>query len=184
MGLTPRPGSRIRAVWALLGLALALGAAQAWQLQRLQHWNALLRSGAQPADPGLALPPELRFAQAAALAASGADELALNRYRALQDDTPLGLAARYNSANLLLRQGLVLRESRQPGQALAPIELAKEMYREVLRVDPEHWDARYNLERAQRLLPDPEAAGDTTPEPQRNAERAATTMRGYSPGQP
>ena len=54
----------------------------------------------------------------------------------------------------------------------------------MLRDDPQHWDARYNLERAQRLLPDPDDDEPEPPAPQRNAERAATTMRGYSPGLP
>ena len=64
------------------------------------------------------------------------------------------------------------------------IELAKESYREVLRHDPEDWAARYNLERAQRLVADPEEVDDEPPEARRSAERAATTMRGYSPGLP
>jgi mxaK protein len=64
------------------------------------------------------------------------------------------------------------------------IELAKETYREVLRHDPGHWSARYNLERAQRLLPDPEDDGEGPPAPPNQAERSATTMRGYSPGLP
>ena len=54
----------------------------------------------------------------------------------------------------------------------------------MLRIDPEHWDARYNLERAQRLLADPDEQEAEPAGPQRNAERAATTMRGYSPGLP
>jgi mxaK protein len=47
-----------------------------------------------------------------------------------------------------------------------------------------HWDARYNLERAQRLLPDPDDEDTTSVGLPRNRERAATTMRGYSPGLP
>ena len=46
------------------------------------------------------------------------------------------------------------------------------------------WAARYNLERAQRLVADPDEADDEPPESRRSAERAATTMRGYSPGLP
>ena len=128
--------------------------------------------------------PELRFAEAAALAASGSVDTALNRYRALQGDTPLGQAARYNAANLLLRQAIVVRAGPAPGQAIALIELAKESYREVLRRDPEQWPARYNLERAQRLLPDPDPSDDEATAPRKGAERAATTMRGFSPGLP
>ena len=126
----------------------------------------------------------MRFAAAHAQAASGAGDAALSRYGALQDDTPLGQAARYNAANLLMRQAIALRAGAQPGLALPLVELAKEHYREVLRRDPDDWNARYNLERAQRLVPDPDEADDTPVGPQRNAERAATTMRGHAPGLP
>jgi mxaK protein len=127
---------------------------------------------------------ELQFAQAVALAASGATDNAINRYGALAADTPLGRAARYNAANLLLRQAIELHSTRQPGQALALVELAKEGFREVLRQEPQHWAARYNLERAQRLVPDPEADADFANEAPAAAERSATTMRGYTPGLP
>ena len=185
MGLATRRRTR----WVLVVLTLAVLAAvfdaAAWW--RAAQTNALIASGQTIADaPGQ--PPELRFAQAHALAqahaASGAREAALNRYRALQADPRLGAAARFNSANLLVRQAIEVRESPQPGQAIALLELAKEYYRDVLREDPARWDARYNLERAQRLLPDPDEAEAGPPGEERNRERAVTTMRGYSPGLP
>lgn len=173
-----------RAVLVLLALVIVAAVAEAACTWRQQRWNGLIAAGKVPADDE-DVPVQAQFAQAHALAASGADEAALRRYRTLQGDSPLGQAARYNSANLLMRQALVVRAGAQPGQAIAFIELAKEMYRDVLRDDPQHWNARYNLERAQRLLPDPEEALDAAPpETKRDAERAATTMRGYSPGLP
>lgn len=181
MGLATRRRTRI----ALVLLAL-LGAAAAWDGMRLaqrERWNTQISHGDLPADqPGLA--PHLRFAHAARLAAAGQGDAALKVYRALQADPVLGQAARYNSGNLLLRQAAVLRAGEQPGQAVALIELAKENYRDLLRDDPGHWDARYNLERAQRLLPDPEEVDPSAASAPNNAERAATTMRGYSPGLP
>jgi len=174
---------RTRAVWVLLVLTLAAAAIDGARTWRQQRWNELIASGPLPAE-SRELPVQLQFAQAYAQAASGADEAALHRYRSLQGDSPLGQAARYNSANLLLRQALVVRAGTQPGTAIPLIELAKEFYRDVLRVDPQHWEARYNLERAQRLLADPDEVEAEPAGPQRNAERAATTMRGYSPGLP
>ena len=128
--------------------------------------------------------PEWQFAHAHALAARGRADAALQAYGRLAADPALGPAARFNAANLLLGQGQVLRAGAQPGQALALIELAKEGYRELLRADPAHWPARYNLERAQRLVPDPESTDDEPVALPRDAERAATTMRGDSPGLP
>jgi len=185
MGLATR--RRTRWVLALLALAVLAALADALVLWRAAQTNALIASGQTIVDaPGQ--PPELRFAQAYALAqaqaASGARESALNRYRALQGDPRLGPAARFNSANLLVRQAIEVRASTQPGQAIALLELAKEYYRDVLRDDPVQWDARYNLERAQRLLPDPDEDDGGPVGQERNRERAVTTMRGYSPGLP
>lgn len=184
MGLKrPTLRSLTRAAWAALALLGVAATVDATLLWRAHQVNRLIASGALPPEaPGQA--PELRFAQAHAQAASGALEPALNRYRALQQDGTVGQAARYNGANLLVRQALEVQASTQPGQAIALLELAKESYRELLRRDPGHWDARYNLERAQRLLPDPEAAEEPAAEAPRERERAATTMRAYSPGLP
>jgi mxaK protein len=170
----------------LVALAAAIDGALLWRTEQRNDTIAAAKPSADgsKATPELPELPELRFALAAAQAASGADEAALNAYTALHADTPLGQAARFNGANALLRQAIKVQAGAQPGQAIPLIELAKETLREVLRRDPSHWDARYNLERAQRLLPDADEA-DVTPEaPARSAERAATTMRAYSPGLP
>jgi len=172
----------VRVAWVLVGVVLIAAVVDTAQLVRERGWNAQIAAGVAAADAGA--PAQLRFAHAWALAASGAGDAALQRYGALQDDPALGQAARYNAANQLMRQAVVLRAGPQPGQALAFVELAKEHYRELLRRDPGHWDARYNLERAQRLVPDPDEAEPEPAAAQRNAERAVTTMRGFSPGLP
>jgi mxaK protein len=181
MGLTRRFATSL--AWWLLAALAALACVDAARLLRAERLNDRIAAGTPPPDEAEAV-PELRFAQAYALAAGGAGEAALNRYATLQANSALGQAARYNSANLLLRQGIALRAGAQSGQALALIELAKEGYRELLRGDPDDWAARYNLERAQRIVADPDPADDAPPDLKRNAERAATTMRGYSPGLP
>lgn len=181
MGLaTPRRTRVVFAALAVLVLVAGIDAARAWRLHRL---NALIASGPLQ-TPAVDAVPELQFAYAQALAASGAVDAALKHYQALQGDQRLRQAARYNSANLLLREAMRARAGPEPGQAIALVELAKELYRDVLRNDPGHWDARYNLERAQRLLPDPEEADADLAQEPRKAERAATTMRGFSPGLP
>ena len=113
MGLATQ--RRTRVVWGLLALLLAVAAVDAARTWRQQRWNAAIETGSPVSGPGTAAPPEMQFAQAYAQAASGASEEALNRYRALQGDSALGQAARYNSANLLLRQALEVRAGAQPG---------------------------------------------------------------------
>jgi mxaK protein len=195
-----------RAAWLALLLVTMAAAWDGWEWQRARQLNSLIKTGQVPAAAGG--PPELQFAQAVALAANGvtgaaagsangasgtsgtsgtsgsAIDSAVNRYGTLVADSPLGRAARYNAANLLLRQAIDLHNKQQAGQALAYVELAKEGFREVLRQEPTHWAARYNLERAQRLVPDPEADADFPNEAPAAAERSATTMRGYTPGLP
>jgi len=181
MGLISR--RLTRGVWLLLALTVVLTVVDGALWLRDQQRNAQIAGGTVPADESN-LPAPMRFAQAYALADSGSDDAALTLYGTLQGDTPIGQAARYNSANLLMRQAVALRAADRSGQALALIELAKEHYRQVLRHDPGHWDARYNLERAQRLVPDPDESEAEAAAASRSAERAATTMRGFSPGLP
>jgi mxaK protein len=181
MGMNPQ--RRTRAVLGLLAVIAVMAAIDGALTWRQHLWNESIVSGPLPAETK-DVPPQVRFAQANAQAESGADEAALHLYRSLEDDSPLGRAARYNSANLLMRQAVVVQAGAEPGKAIALIELAKESYRDVLRVDPQHWDARYNLERAQRLLPDPDEMDAAPPENRRDSERAATTVRGHSPGLP
>lgn len=181
MGLITR--GRMRAAWAVVAALAVAAAVDGARLVDAQRINAQLAEGV-PANLPADAPARLRFAHAQAQAAGGAEDAALREYGSLQEDAELGNAARYNAANLLMRQAIALREREQMGQSLALVELAKEHYREVLRRDPQDWPARYNLERAQRLVPDPEEGDEEAAGPRRNAERAVTTMRGFSPGLP
>ncbi|MDM0111842.1 MxaK protein [Variovorax sp. J22R133] len=178
-----RAQRRTRAALLVLAAAVVAAAVDGAWMWRQQRWNQAIVSGPLPAQVKDA-PPQVQFARAYAQAAEGNEESALNLYRSLEGDSPLGQAARYNSGNLLMRQAILVQAGPEPGKAIALIELAKEIYRDVLRDDPQHWDARYNLERAQRLLADPEEMETEPPDAKRNAERAPTTMRGYSPGLP
>jgi mxaK protein len=185
MGLSPGIATRGRTRAAVVVLAVLAAAAStdAWLLQRAGRWNAFVAdAGATP--PPAEAPAPVWFAHARALDAAGDREAALMQYRRLHSDAQVGPAARYNSANVLIRQALEVRAGDQPALAIPLIELAKETYRDVLRADPGHWAARYNLERAQRLLPDPVPADDEAGPPPRGAERAATTMRGVAQGMP
>jgi len=174
---------RTRAAVVALGLLAAAALVDGWLWQRSARWNALIAQGGTDPPPAGA-PAPVWFAHAHALDVAGDHDAALTQYRRLHADPTVGLAARYNSANVLIRQALEVRAGAQPALAIPLIELAKETYRDVLRADPGHWAARYNLERAQRLLPDPLPGDDEAGPPPRGAERAATTMRGVAQGMP
>lgn len=187
-----RPGWRRALPWLLLALALAGLGREALLAQQRRDWRLALDQGAVPAAAASATaaswqddaqPLVRRFAQAGALARAGQDEAALARYRSLYDDPLLGLPARFNAANLLLRRAVALREAGQADKAYPLVELAKEGYRQVLRQAPDHRPARYNLERAQRLNPEVDAESLEVVAPE-HAERAATTMRSVGQGLP
>jgi mxaK protein len=163
-------------------------AATAWADDAASAASAAAQAASTAADlpgqPGWLTdgsPPPWRFAQGMKLARAGDLDAALARYRSVFDDAALGNAARFNSANTLLREAVRLSATAAPGQALVMFELAKEGYRGVLRRDPSFWAARYNLERALLLQPDGVAVAA---EPAQQAERAATTMRSVSRGLP
>lgn len=185
--------------WAVLLLALAGLGREVWQararLALIAEVTAPVTSStaASASAPAPALdwlndgrPLLARHAQAMALAQAGQDEPALARYRSLYDnpdDPALGLLARYNAANVLLRRAMALREAGHTDKAYPMTELAKEGYRQVLRREPGHRPARYNLERALRLNPELDAEDLSVVAPE-HAERAVTTMRSVSQGLP
>jgi len=75
--------------------------------------------------------------------------------------------------NLHLRQALQVGLDDE-AQSLPLVELAKQSYRDLLRRDPNDWDARYNLERTLRLAPedDDDTDEDTGPPDPREHERS------------
>jgi mxaK protein len=133
---------------------------------------------------------EFALARAQAVVRRGGTRVgdaALDLYRQVEaEGSPeLRRIARYDTANLYLRQAQDELARGEPGRAVPLIELAKGIYRGLLRDDASEWDVRYNLERAIRLLPeeDPDATELIQAAPE-NMESAPTTMRGTSMGMP
>jgi mxaK protein len=125
---------------------------------------------------------EVLLAQARFALADGNLPLALDRLKRAEADPRWRVAALYNAGNAHQRAALALRDGGAPAAQLAAAELAKRSYRAALRLAPEHAGARFNLERALRLAPDP---SDEPPAgPPHGSERAATTMRGTTLGLP
>jgi mxaK protein len=158
-----------------------------WRLARMERQLAAARSDAATVTSPT---PEYALARAQAVVRRGgarATETALDLYRQVEAEGSASLRriARYDTANLYMRQAQEEMERGEPGRAVPLIELAKGIYRGLLREDLPEWDLRYNLERAIRLLPeeDPDAADLIQVAPE-NMERAPTTMRGTAMGLP
>ncbi len=70
------------------------------------------------------------------------------------DDHELRLAVLFNVGNTYLQQASEVDLNADADVAVPLIELAKNSYRQLLRIDSRHWEAKFNLERALQLLPD------------------------------
>ena len=84
-------------------------------------------------------------------------------------------------ANLYFREASQLREIGSNDLAMPLLELAKQNYREILRTDSGHWDAKYNLELALILAPDTDpvdALEEVNPE---RSPRALTKIHSREP---
>jgi mxaK protein len=149
---------RRRAVHLLFGAAATacavFAACEGVRLREALRVNAAIAAAEMTRSSSI---PEAQFARAAALAKRGDFEGALKEYKALSHGRreDIATAALYNAGNLQLRHAL--KEGREAAVLALPlIELAKQSYRGVLRRDPQSWDARYNLERALWLAPEPD----------------------------
>ncbi len=162
-----------------LGAALVTGA-QWWQLDAAERVNAAIAGTvAAPSAVVVTEAAETQLAHAMALAQAGDYDGALKSYKLLiqGERADLKRIALYNLGGLHLRQALK-RGADNTAESLPLIELAKQVYRDLLRDDPDDWDARYNLERALWLAPEVDETptdGATPPPP---SERAVTTMQG------
>lgn len=172
---------------AILLLALALPAALLLnRLQKAEGWNARIRTGRVLDMTENGMPDQALFARAGALDARGDVEGALNLYKRIEEQpgNPLAPDAAYNAATIYLRRATVAGGPASDPQTIPLVELAKEGYRNLLRQHPGDWDARYNLDRALRLQPEPDDDDAGGGNPPIGAERAPTTMRGFTLGLP
>jgi mxaK protein len=182
---------RIALSLACAALAGAL-AVESWQLARALHVNRHLeqRLADAPAPAGQTTAsseddPRLWIAAARQPAGAGriAEAAALLRRAADAARGELRETALYDLGNLYLREALRVRDSGADASALPLLELAKENYRSVLLQRPDLWDAKFNLELALRVAPDPDPADAGAP-PILTSERAVTTMRAFTLGLP
>jgi mxaK protein len=166
------------AVFCAVAAALALvTVVEVARLDRAQRVNAAIESSRAASNAEAtsgATIPEARLAGAVAMAKVDYDG-ALAAYKAIiqggRED--LRRIALYDLGNLHLRQALQVGLDDE-AQSLPLVELAKQSYRDLLRRDPNDWDARYNLERTLRLAPedDDDTGEDTGPPDPREHERS------------
>ncbi|MCB1906393.1 MAG: hypothetical protein KDH15_03400 [Rhodocyclaceae bacterium] len=170
--------TRRRAHLAFALTVATLAAVASLQALEWRRARQLATAIASPIAISAATSPEAALMHAIAQASEGDYDGALLAYKALigSQRGALGRAARFNLGNLHLREALRRRRD-SAIDALPYLELAKQSYRDLLRMDPYDWDARYNLERALWLAPEEERVMMDAAAPL-SSERAITTMRG------
>ncbi len=169
------------------GLALVVWSAWQWRqgileterITALQHGKgAAIESGAGP---------RLRLAWAVYLLGKQRYEDALDVFSDLLTTAPPHLLpwVYYNLGNLYLRRAQRQVEQTAFDEAMPLVALAKQSYRQVLRLKPDFWPARYNLEASIRLMPEIEQIEMKRKEGKETAEEALwTRVPGFPRGLP
>lgn len=121
-------------------------------------------------------PRRVQLAQAVALSAQRRYDAAARRFDALIEDgvdDETGRAALFDFANMSLREAQGNNDGSGAASPAPMIEQAKARYRALLRIAPDDWDARYNLELALRLAPE-----QATEAPAEIAKKSQIKLRG------
>ncbi|MGB7967139.1 MAG: hypothetical protein WCF64_13330 [Methylocella sp.] len=114
-------------------------------------------------------PVEVLFARACFLLSHERIEEAqvLSEILAQRDDTKVFPSLLFNLGNARLRQAFGLITNEDLSGAIPFVNLAKRDFRRVLELEPDNWNAKYNLDVAMRLVRDyplgQENEGDTLP---------------------
>jgi mxaK protein len=170
---------------AALGGLAALAAWDWRAIAAAEAINARIIAGKATADASV---PEEAFAAGLRFSRAGKVPAALAQYNRVENEEAaspaLRRAARFNGGNLYLRNAIEAADAGDTAAATPQFELAKAAYRVVLRADPQHMSARYNLERALRRAPEAEQQNDAELEQLPPAERSVTTMQVESQGLP
>lgn len=159
------------------GLLLVLAYDGVRLYQDLQFNDALANSATFGA--GAVNDPYRQFARAHTLQQRHDFKAAVEAYAAIsaRSGSRLQNDVTFNLANLYFQEALRLQQAGDDDLAMPLIELAKQNYREILRADSAHWDAKYNLELALLMAPetDPiDVLGERNPE---RSPRAISKMQ-------
>ena len=144
--------------WLLL-LVLAVGSLHEFSaLQQQMKFNELIQNPDAIAEADGDLPPEVIFAKAAQLNRQGDFQQALRLYLQIEPlvDAGFRVDVKYNMGTVYLQQAAKLWNAKgvwEYGQINTLLDLAEQAFKQVLAVEPEHWQARYNLEFALRIRP-------------------------------
>ncbi|WAR44116.1 hypothetical protein [Methylomonas rapida] len=182
---------RHQTIWAVFLASLLLAVLQLTAVYRIHsqnQWLAELRAGQDVAiDKVMTAAPELRLARAIVLKQKQRYDEALETLGLIVDQggNTLQVQSRYNLGNLYLTLAMAEVDAGRINQAMPLLTLAKQAYRQALKLDSGFWDAKYNLELAMKLLPEFDRISPN--EPDDDAAKPSqlwTTVPGFPRGLP
>jgi len=144
-------------VWGLLAVLLTGVIYESYAVFRIARQNTLL-SQPERVEIDDETPPVLVFAKAHQLERSGEIQGALRLYTSILDrgDERLREQVHYNLGTLYLREAAELWNAKgvlEYVRVNTLVALAKEQLQKALRLNPDNWNARFNLEYAHRITP-------------------------------
>ena len=145
-------------LWLLLGLALILLGYNSYSLLGIWQHNQLIDNPALISKTEKNLPVEVLFAEAFNLNQQGKFQEALRLYDQIENHAPSYLQEniRYNMGTIYLQQAAQDWNSKgvfEYKQINTMLDLAEQSLRQVVLNNPQHWQARFNLEYALRIRP-------------------------------
>ncbi|MDB5969204.1 MAG: putative MxaK protein [Hydrocarboniphaga sp.] len=169
--------------WAALLACVASGAFSLYQWQHAAALDRMIADGTLIEQAAIPNAPAVRYAAGWLYQRVEQNQLALQRYADAETapDPHLASRAKFALGNLYLQIGLRAGDIAAGGshvRGLAQLELAREAYRDALRLDPDLRDARYNLELLERLSPGKRDQGWMRNE--RNQKLGAGTEPGWA----
>jgi mxaK protein len=182
--------AKLAMLWTLLIGSSAVFATAGWLLLSKVRANAdidRLRAGGEVQVDAASARAALLDARAAFLLKRGRIEEAQPLLDQAAHRADPGIYARmlYNMANARMRAAIAAIEKGNFDKAIPLVSLAKAEYRAALRLDPENWDAKYNLDVAMRLVRDlPQGAGEDEQKPLETPEKLWTDLPGTPKGLP
>jgi mxaK protein len=180
-------GVKAALLWFALLASLAVFTGAGLQFFYEYRTNAAidrLRAGSEVAVDAASAPPALLDARAAFFLKRNRIEEAqpFLDQAAVRADGSTRVRMLYNMANARMRAAIGKGDY---DKAIPLVTLSKSEYRNALRLDPEDWDAKYNLDIAMRLVRDlPQAVGEDEEKPLQTPEKLWTDLPGVPKGLP
>lgn len=181
--------ARVIFVWLLLAAGLAVVIASGWTWAKDARDNAtiaaLLAGENVEIDPERASSPVL-FARAYyLLQRDRIDEaqVLLDQIN-FRGDPKIRVLMLYDAANVRLRASFDAIQRGKFDTATALVNLAKDEYNQALRLDPQAWDVKYNLDVAARLVRDLPVLESTEDPEQQEPKNLWSDLPGIPRGEP